>query len=78
MGACENLDIDSCPPIQVGKISQKLANASLRLSKYCADLALIVGLHLPSIKACIVLRTEMFSSQATGSERNDLASCLVC
>ena len=56
------------------KLQSEIGKRILKLSKFHADLAPIIGLHLPSIKALIAIRKLRFLAKLLKSEQDDLAS----
>ena len=58
------------------KLEKLQSEIVLKLSKYHVDLVAIIGLHLPFIKAIIVLRKISFLAKLQESKRDDLAFCV--
>ena len=71
---CETWILTPVLLAKIEKLQSEIGNRILKLSKFYADLAPIIGLHLPSIKARIVIRKIDFLAKLQDSERDDLAS----
>ena len=71
---CETWILTPALLSKLEKLQSEIGKRILKLSKFHADLAPIIGLHLPSIKARIAIRKLRFLTKLLKSEQDDLAS----
>ena len=71
---CETWILTSPLLNKLEKFQSEIGRRILKLSKHHADLAPIIGLHLPSMKVRILLRKLHFLAKLLESEEDDLSS----
>ena len=71
---CETWILTPALLSKLEKLQSEIGKRILKLSKFHADLAPIIGLHLPSIKARIAIQKLRFLTKLLKSEQDDLAS----